>query len=450
MPSAVTRPNPRDRALGAPAGKRPIALRPTGLRLVACVLAACAATSALLPSTSAGAAETPTTSTNQARGPEALTWTGKAIRGSSGEDGPTLPQGDSLDTLQGDELARNYQIKRTVVGSTLRVAVVTESGKDGGEIGVTGYSAADPDVTCPSSGDSLSQPGLLSSEIVLEPTGDCGALGSFRVELEGRGPIGGASLLLRFTEEPPLTSIGTAGRSLSSLAEAPAVRGEKRPVIGGTNPSTTPAIGPGRWSSALVPGETRLYRIPMAYGESLRVGVLFGGLTTAQQNDLETSSVGATISLLDPMLGRLDPPDGASTTTYSGEATLFTGTGSVNRGIDQVVSSGSTDLAGNYYLVVSAAEVSGKSIELPITLDVAVLGERVAGPTYTGNEAWTVTAHVTPVTGEDLTGGERQAVLGETSQKRVSVVSIASGAAGLALIMGGVSLLLRRRRSPAR
>lgn len=389
---------------------------------------------------------TPTGTTGSiVRGADGIVLEGRPVTGGDATDSTPLQFGDSTDTLAGDDAALNYQVTRTEENSTLRIAVVGASGSEGGDIAVEAH----PNTTsasCPSSSaSSYGDPGLLSTEIVLTPDGDCGGLEPYRIEVTGSAPERGLPFVIRVTQEPGVAAYGPQGTTLTTMAQPPAAGDPRGTVKGGLRFSNAPVIERGRWTSELVPGETRLYRIPLRYGQSAQVGVAFDPLSETQTTDLGTSYLNAQIQLLDPMLGAINEPDDAVLEAQIGEGPTFTGIGSVNRGAAQVSSSGSTQLAGNYYLTVTADGVSGESVSLPFTIDLDVLGEPDAGPSWTGVDSWRVSEQVTPVAGGDPTepGASDSAATGASG---ASVTAIASGSAGLVLIMVGVTLLMRQRQ----
>lgn len=351
----------------------------------------------------------------------------------------TLRPGDWTTHLT-DSDTLTWTVTRSQPNSVLRVSVVSIATSDDDQVSLSLSSSA-PDSesswACPDANDSTYNAGLVSVTLTLTPDGDCGDASSYELTLSGSTAPRGSDVMVRVTEEPPVSNSGPAGTVLGSMTGPPTVSGPITPVTGGLSFPDAPALDQGRWSSTLVPGETRVFRVPLTWGQALRTGVTFAPLSENQQDALGTSSPSVRLTLLDPMLGVVPEPDGAETSLSEGEP-MFTGTGSVNRGIRANDNTGSTQLAGSYYLVVSVNAVSGESVVLPFSIDLTVLNAPNSGPQW-GTESFSVASQVTRPS-ESSFGGSTRA----TTQKS-HLTNYASGALGGLLILVGVGLLARRR-----
>lgn len=399
----------------------------------------------------------------EARGAERVTLSGTPIVGGDALSPTELTVGDWQDTLSvdpdsGSEATLYYTLKRAAgAKSTLRVTALAMGSSEGSaSVSVTAVPSDDPDTLefCPDDdGMSTGSVGIATASIRLAPSDECGTHASYRIEVAG-DPPGDAAIpvMVRVTEEPEVTSNGASGTVLNSLGVPPSATGPVHDVEGALSFSEIPALREGRWASSLVPSETRLYRIPLDYGQSVRVGTTFKPLTAGQREALgsDSASISTSIELLDPMLGRLPVPEGAEDSDSSGTTTLFTGTGTVNRGIESDITGGSTQLAGDYYLAVTVPNESGASVVLPFTIDLAILGEPDDGPTWADGADWSLAGQVTPVSGGEAAGAEEEKDAKSSSAAARTwsdrAPSIASGVAGLVFTTVGVVMLARLRR----
>lgn len=404
-------------------------------------------------------AEDPTPNSEaEARGAEQVRLGGTPIVGGEATAPTELAIGDWQDTLapdpsDGTEASLYYTLQRTAgEKSTLRMTVLAMGSSEGSaSVEVTAVPTDDPETleSCPDDhGMSTGTVGIATASIRLAPTAECGAHDSYLIEVSGSAP-GEAPmpLMLRVTEEPEITGNGASGTVLNSLGVPPSVSGPVRDVDGALSFSQVPSLREGRWASSMVPSETRIYRIPLEYGQSVRVGTTFEPLSAGQRQALGSESISTAIDLLDPTLARLPVPEGAEVSDSGGRTTLFTGTGTINRGLESSLTGGTTQLAGDYYLAVTVQDESGASVLLPFRIDLAILGEPAQGPTWAGDVDWSAGSQVTPVGGGEA-APEQDTAQHASAQRTWSerAPSIASGVAGLVFTTVGVVMLARLRR----
>ncbi|TWD80865.1 Ca-activated chloride channel family protein [Kribbella amoyensis] len=219
----------------------------------------------------------------------------------------------------------------------------------------------------------------------------------FRVTRDARG--GGADrvpveLLLRI--EPPVT--GSQGEpaqtSLVEFAQPPAgaVRGVRG---GGSFNEATTLSGPGRYGETIYYGEELFYRVKLDWGQGLAYRVTFAGRPDGATTNIRTG-------LFSPIRNEIR----FDTTAYTGSTKVLPSNGKpiatpravyLNRNAnDSSLRKASVD--GWYYIVVKLGVASGDTPPggVPVTVDVAVAGDKVAGPEYGGSADETPAASPTP------------------------------------------------------
>ncbi|WP_344346950.1 hypothetical protein [Streptomyces nogalater] len=230
--------------------------------------------------------------------------------------------------------------------------------------------------------------------------------------------------------------------------------GRPRERSGGTGFATAAPLGQGVWRTALAPGETRFYKVPVDWGRRLHASAELGG---AQGHGYVGGAL--TLSLHNPVRGAVDD----ATAGYTGTAkpTALAPLPPVEYANRYAVPAGVTSVrfAGDYYLVVHlSTRLAGPFGRGPyeVTLRVRVDGRAHAGPAYDGGP---VPEDVFTISDADraaaLTGGLGDAVAGAAGgqgdgdgagggvMRLVAVGGIGSGTA-LLLILGGWTVAARR------
>ncbi|WP_020391064.1 vWA domain-containing protein [Kribbella catacumbae] len=286
----------------------------------------------------------------------------------------------------------------------------------------------------------------------------------FRVTRDAKEGIDRVPLELQLRIEPPVTgSLGEpAQMGLVSFAQQPA--GAVRPVRGGGsfNEATTLA-GSGRYGETIYNGEELFYRVKLDWGQGLAYRVTFGAVPDAKTTNIRTG-------LFSPVRSEMK----FDTTAYTGTTNILPASGKaiatprtayLNRNAgDALIRKASVD--GWYYIVVKLGTPFGDHQPggVPVAIDVAVAGDKAAGPEYGASTGETPTPTPTPSAGQSEStpsapgttagngtgsgsGDDARPAASETSSS--SLPWIILGAVLLLVAVVAVALILRRRKPPA-
>ncbi|MEU3841495.1 hypothetical protein AB0E88_15870 [Streptomyces sp. NPDC028635] len=277
----------------------------------------------------------------------------------------------------------------------------------------------------------------------------CRGAGAYYVVVEraGRSAATASSpqpwaLELTAATEPPLARPGptdapTAWNSAS--AAPPSGTPASRPA--GAGFATAPLVGEGVWQTAVRPGQSLYYKVPVEWGQRLSAGAELG--STAERGGY---TVGALeLALFNPVRGHVtDVGVGYDGAQKSAALPPVPPVAYRNRySVRDTV--GAMRFAGSYYLVVHlAARVADRlgPGALPLTLRVRVDGEPQAGPDYAGRPS---PGDVFGATGGAGGGGTS----GDPVLRAVAVAGIGTGTLLLA-VLGGWTVLARRRAGQTR
>jgi Ca-activated chloride channel family protein len=281
----------------------------------------------------------------------------------------------------------------------------------------------------------------------------------FRVTRDAKDGTDRVPLELQLRIEPPVT--GSPGEpaqtGLVEFAREPG--GAVRPVRGGGsfNEATTLA-GAGRYGETIYNGEELFYRVKLDWGQGLAYRVTFGAVPDAATTNIRTG-------LFSPVRSEIK----SDTTAYTGSTSTLPSNGKpiatprtayLNRNAtDPVVKKSSID--GWYYLVVKlGTPFHQQSGGVPVTIDLAVAGDKVAGPAYgesTGETAGTPTPGETPSAGStpsnsgttagQAPGGDTKPAADDSSS---ALPWIILGVVLVLIVVAAVVvvLVLRRRKPP--
>ena len=260
--------------------------------------------------------------------------------------------------------------------------------------------------------------------------------------------------------EPPV--VGDRGEpaqtSLVDFAEQPS--GGTRPISGGGsfNEATTIA-GPGRYREAMFYGEELFYRVKLDWGQGLAYRVTFAGQAGAEIVNIRTT-------LYNPVRDQIDD----ETTAYAKSTQSLPSNGkpiATPRVVYLNRSANNSDLRrsaidGWYYISVRLGASTGLTGDgtttgVPMTLDLAIAGDKVAGPQYGAGSSESVpTPSPTPSDSPSATPSESpdgNSAGGPITTQPVSDDSssalpwvIAGAVLILAAAIVTAALLLRRRR----
>jgi len=401
-----------------------------------------------------------------------FTLDGEPISGGPENDPTPITVGDWVDTIGPAHSTKSYVFERETAGTTIRVSAVTQGEhvtSDGLRVRLTG-----PSGQCDFSAvtRSLDLRDLIGVEVLAAAGsqdadgGPCAQPGNYVITVERSSaadqtvPLG-----LRVSEEPPVSDPGFTDASGADVqAVAPSVSGPVQKVEGGVSFATASEIGPGRWSSTIVPGEALLYRIPVEFGQALRVGVTFPR-QKGHVADLLASGPPplAQTVIFNPMRAQLDFPDTYKAYGEPDAITLLNATAPVSRASisGDRLGNGQSDasMAGDYFVMVSVRPEDYTPI-LPFTLDVEVVGDPADGPTYADGSTWSVadgtsggdvsespSATADASEEPDTSGASSADDDNDGGSSAMPVLAGVVGVAGVGAILG--ALLLWRRRQAA-
>lgn len=360
---------------------------------------------------------------------------------------------------------KSYAFSRASEGSGLRVSAVGYGpGSASQSLRVRIFDPDGDECASGSSYRSSDSARLIGAGAGIGATGRCPQAGTFRIAVKSESGKATAPFELRVSEEPPVASPGSSGDAVVKVTP-PAVTGTPQATTGGDALDTAPALGAGRWSANVVPGEAALFRLPLTFGQYARIGVTFPPASDGMLDVIDGSPTTARIALYDPMAREIGTPKGAETSGYASAdwgaggpitTSLFTVTSPVSLSANPAFtltdnSGGDFHMAGDYFLGISL-DAKKYTIEFPFTIDVEILGEPQPGPAYIDGAAWTVSDDIGA--GEQPGGGSQGgggstvgSGSGSTSGSASRIVlGVGAGAIGIGLI-AGAAIWWRRTRT---
>lgn len=387
---------------------------------------------------------------------------GTPIQGGPETDPTPITVGDWVDTLDGDE-SKSYLFERTTTGTTLRVAAYTQGEQGNSESLTTELFDADGD-RCDYAivQRNIDTRRIIGSGATGWAENECDQPGLYRITVaRGRTASEQVALGLRVTEEPALTDPGFSPPAAEIDVVAPQAGGPVQAVVGGASFDNAAEIGPGRWSSTAVPGEAPLFAIPLDFGQAARISVEFPELSRALADVVGRFPPLAGLTVYSPMRSQIPHPRGATFSAPAAEETLLTATAAVSRAEGDTSGAfdggGDHTTAGTYYVGVSLRDAGiEESVEFPFTINVEIVGDPAAGPTYADDVTWSVEGGLADAgdavsPSEDVTdvpaGDDPSRTADEDEASGTSTaLAVAVGAAGTIALLGAV-LLWRRRRA---
>ncbi len=319
---------------------------------------------------------------------------GRPIEGGPIDRPTRIKTGDWTDRIVGGENSRSYSFKRFTRGTILRASAHTQGEHDDSEfLTVEIYTGQGVKCDYNLAQRALDTRSIIGAGSTASPANGCGSPGRYRITVsrtvdEGESvPFG-----LRITEEPARTEPGLVARD-AGPAVAPDVGGTPRPVEGGSSFADAPTIGTGRWSSAVTPGDAALFAIPLEFGQSARIRVLFPPLTPERREASAFYPPLARLTLYSPMLAQVPLMPGSDYSANAAGETMLTATGTVSAADTEPPGDfdggGDYTTAGHYYVGV-AVEREDYAVEFPFRLTVEVVGEPAEGPSYVDGVSWSV------------------------------------------------------------
>ena len=221
----------------------------------------------------------------------------------------------------------------------------------------------------------------------IEPGRECQQPGEYLLVVEGVGRDQDAAtarrpIELKYVVEPGLRAGSTpppAPTAWSTAAPPPATQPPHR-TSGGTGFNDAAPVGDGVWRDTLRPGESRFYRVPVAWGQQLCVDAQFANSAQAEST---VTPDGLRVTLYNPARGVVEE----HTALYSGRpATIPFVTAPAayaNRtqtGPDAV---NAMRFQGSYYLQLTLDRRVPTPV--PLALNVSLRGTPQPGPAYAGD-----------------------------------------------------------------
>lgn len=279
-----------------------------------------------------------------------------------------------------------------------------------------------------------------------------------RVNAANDGGTDRVPVEISYRVEPPVT--GDRGEpaqtSLVDFAQEPT--GGTTPISGGGsfNEATTVA-GPGRYRETMYYGEELFYRVKLDWGQGLAYRVTYAGEAGAEIVNIRTA-------LFSPVRDEIDN----DTTAYTGSTKTLPANGkpiATPRVVYLNRNANNSDLRrasidGWYYITVRLGASTGLTGDgttsgVPMTLDLAVAGDKVAGPQYGASSTDSATPSPTPSASPSASetpsgnsteaGGPIDTQPASDSSSTLPIV-IVGAALVLAAAIVTAAFLLRRRR----
>ncbi|SPE57833.1 hypothetical protein SNS2_3483 [Streptomyces netropsis] len=297
------------------------------------------------------------------------------------------------------------------------------------------------------------------AERVVEPRGVCRGAGRYVVTVTRGEATGGSTaalpIELAYMSEPAVRKgtegspaaggKSTPGAAQESAASRPAASGgAEQSAEGGTGFNDAAEVRAGSVKGSVEPGGTRFYRVPVGWGQRLRVTADFGA---APSGSAFHAANGVRLALSNTARGLVANRNGGyqgKPKSLSLETAPVAYANRLGAGLDAATKA--MRFAGAYYLQVSVhPAVAGKvSGSVPFTLRIGVEGEPAKGPEYV-KDPGEFGGSMLPLAGDGtVPGGVRDGGSGRSDRLRlVGYAGVGTGSV-LLLGLGGWSLAARR------
>ena len=229
-------------------------------------------------------------------------------------------------------------------------------------------------------------------------------------------------------------------------------RAAAQPVVGGSGFSNAPEVTAGAWSDSIAFGETTLYKVPLDYGQTLKVTASLPGNKGRLPLDLYDGYI-VRVRLLSPAHVQLvkeeDPRTGGTAEHLSAtspqvrvrnDELLLPGTQ------NYMPDPSTASVAGDYYVVVELQPVTEglTGVVLPLELDLAVDGTPSGQPVFAE-----VAASSSPPSASTAPSAAESPTSSPVAPAGSSSLGLLLAGAGIAVLLGiagaAVALVLRRR-----
>ncbi|MFJ8755139.1 hypothetical protein ACIREO_38420 [Streptomyces sp. NPDC102441] len=364
----------------------------------------------------------------------------------SSADGPRLERAKIYSDTIGPGQKKYYRVRLDDTSSAFVSTVLapppgTKSGiLDGLQVSLTSTGGT-PCSSGPAvyfGGDTTRPIADYASRRIEDSSSPCQEAGDYLYTVSWAGPQTSGTakwpIELTYMAEPGLkagTDVPQAPTSWSSKAPAPS-DGTPQKVRGGTGFNEAAAVGDGAWRDDIRPGESRFYKVPVAWGQQLFLRAQLAN-TTSDSSFFTVN--GLRLALYNTARGRVSD----KSTGYTGApAGVDLGTAPAaygNRFGGAAEAESAMRFEGWYYVQVTLDPKVPSSV--PVTLNVGIQGTAQPGPSYDGDA-------------EAAGFGLGDAGAGGGADLTMRAIGFAGIGAGSVLVLGlGAWQLLSRRRRPA-
>ncbi|MBT9257957.1 VWA domain-containing protein [Phycicoccus sp. MAQZ13P-2] len=386
---------------------------------------------------------------------------GTRVAGTTGPEGaPVLTAGQYVDTFTSGAAPEHLVVRRTIPRSTLHVSFVARPGVDleGDDVtdDVIEFRAEDArGSSCTSLPGRAQRIGLSSlasvvSDSLVLPGGTaqdperCGDLTDIplRVTRTGSGTPVDAEILV--VEEPPVTDVDALPEPAPEADPVPSTvdAGAARPVVGGTDFGSATPVTAGTWTEQYVSGETIYYRVPVQWGQQVKLTV--GPVRPATD---EFTGPLFDANLFDPTRGRVSA--GPLGTLGRPDSRVVRESAPVRYRNREDFPTRFSSLAGQYYVAISVPRVdSDVTVPLDVTFRLEVAGEASAAPAYATSTQVSSPSPVvsaTPTVGSTDASTADSAATAERAPGLPGWVWVAGGLVAATAAVVGAAVLASRR-----
>ncbi|HEY0238821.1 MAG TPA: VWA domain-containing protein [Friedmanniella sp.] len=390
---------------------------------------------------------------------------------------PAVPAGQYRDTYDASGTPRYYTIPRSTSGS-LVTAWVSTVVRPYGDVNADNFALkletlqGDLCSSTSSFTQSVTSATVYSvavrsdhSESPKQAPATCSTDAQLRLEVTRTTPGGSDAstpVELGVAEQAPVTNRADLPAPVAGYtgkgSRLPAQTGAT-PVVGGSGFSNAPAVGAGAWSDSIAFGDTALYRVPLDYGQSLKVTASLPGDKGRLPLTLSEGYI-VRLKLLTPahaqLVGVTEPHNGETAVHLSAVSPQ------VRVRNDEIPLPGfqnnepdasTASVAGDYYVVVELQPVIGDltGVVVPLQLDLTVDGTPSGQPVFASSASSSATpgssATPTPAASPSSAAGP----VGPPSSSTPGLLLAGAGIVVLLGVAGAVAALaLRRRRRAGR
>ncbi|MEL4503823.1 VWA domain-containing protein [Luteococcus sp. H138] len=406
---------------------------------------------------------------------------GKKVAGTPTAVGaPSIQVGDYVDSLGApgtDAGTRYYQLHRTIPHSTIAASALLEpvmGHNDSLKIELIAGSTTCSSQTGSGSSDGSSTT-LTAAAQVPQYSGDdaCDTSTDLLMRVSRDGTDADTAvrpLQLRVTEVPPVTNLADLPEPPNNYDIAVPTLAAGKTLVGGNQLANAAAVESGvTYETNVKTGEIQTYKMPVGWGQTMGVKVQIPKPSASLAKTYKNNKMWLTTKLLDPT-GNMITKDTTTLADWDSSPSLTM----VNVNFKRVhrYTSNSAWLAGNYTLVVTVrGATNGPKVSVPYrfvaSVDEPVQGVPVyakkgevapssqsAAPEATASESASAETSTEPTeeptesaTAEATSTESTEATSASEEKKDGNVMPALLGLAGLALVAGGVTVALRRRRA---